>query len=975
MNKNHFFPICIFIICICIAHLQTGSGPVFISSHADNEQLDIKSINVLDHQNRLALGSLKPEQNLAAGLLEVTPYQTLPKDPNQLSKFIEDHQEEILYLEQMLGIKLNLNAKAQVSAGDIVSGVEIDPTRIRQLERERPVLNQIVQRLNREGFSEISYHESGSLLQAPLFFVDIARTVSRTLRQRGKLSLSQNRIDSALDDIQAILKLGNALTTNASYTATMLVGVNIFSSGTQLLCEAISHPTFTSEHVQRVRGISNDMSHLPALNRIFCTNKLTWLDAFKKMELFGPQSFFEYISGARQTSVEFFAPQIAALANWSDIYDFLNYKHSLYESAASEHDPQKQLELIRSNKLSINKRLQSLDVITRLLMQPIHALDIDYLATAESAQKYKDTVNIVDTCLAIKSFHLKQNRYPKHFNELVGDYIEEVPCDFKGRPLGFKHLANGVVIYTLGHNNIDDDGWGGNFRSAQSVTSTDWKSRPDDQTYTIGEDDRISPFGTTANSFKIPGTKWSQQHEEWQSDNLAFADEVVTTDDLARISKVQTLTRLILSHVQIVDGWEKILPKLSSLQFLTISNTTIDDGILNALAELPKLAILELIDSTITGDLGQLAKIDSLEVINLRNSKITTNSLQQIQNIDSLELVRLDKVGFDTTAIDAICKLPKLKHLYLPDTDVTDDDVLKLLKIKSLESLNLDYTQISDKALVSATHNGALTVLSLNGTGISEKSLGFLSSLEQHSARNTIIDTSNTNEQSTNAQPALPFGKSSLISGNQFAKNGDDFPLEVSLNIERGYSEADFNALQAMNGDFDIRIKVSPNWESLDGLLLVPQVSSTIFAGIVVRDRVGHILEWGWNNIQDMTSPFKYRYASSPYPMVRRHDYMTSEWWSVPKPFIDDGDVWLRLRRVGNNFIASRSLDGTTWNTVTTFTSTVGENVSAGFACHLKATIPTHGIHSKLTWKVSFDDFQITDNILNEPGEQAVTLP
>ena len=70
-------------------------------------------------------------------------------------------------------------------------------------------------------------------------------------------------------------------------------------------------------------------------------------------------------------------------------------------------------------------------------------------------------------------------RLPGPLDELAPRYLEAVPADpFDGRPLRYKRLENGYVIYSIGSNGIDD---GGQERKRKNrVTSAP------DVTFTVG---------------------------------------------------------------------------------------------------------------------------------------------------------------------------------------------------------------------------------------------------------------------------------------------------------------------------------------------------------------------------------------------------------------------------------------------------------------------------------------------------------
>ncbi|MDB5312292.1 MAG: hypothetical protein JWO38_6494 [Gemmataceae bacterium] len=61
--------------------------------------------------------------------------------------------------------------------------------------------------------------------------------------------------------------------------------------------------------------------------------------------------------------------------------------------------------------------------------------------------------------MACERFRLRNGRWPGTLAELPRELLAEVPLDpFDGQPLRYKHLPDGVVIYSLGRNGTDEGG-------------------------------------------------------------------------------------------------------------------------------------------------------------------------------------------------------------------------------------------------------------------------------------------------------------------------------------------------------------------------------------------------------------------------------------------------------------------------------------------------------------------------------------
>ncbi len=61
--------------------------------------------------------------------------------------------------------------------------------------------------------------------------------------------------------------------------------------------------------------------------------------------------------------------------------------------------------------------------------------------------------------LAVERYRLDKGRLPEELDELVAEYLQAIPEDpFDGKPLRYKKLDKGYVVYSIGPDGKDDDG-------------------------------------------------------------------------------------------------------------------------------------------------------------------------------------------------------------------------------------------------------------------------------------------------------------------------------------------------------------------------------------------------------------------------------------------------------------------------------------------------------------------------------------
>lgn len=77
--------------------------------------------------------------------------------------------------------------------------------------------------------------------------------------------------------------------------------------------------------------------------------------------------------------------------------------------------------------------------------------------------------------LAVERYRRASGHWPDNLGDLVPLYVTKVPLDpFDGQPLRYRRIANGVVVYSVGADRVDD---GGNLTANPFVKGTDWGHR------------------------------------------------------------------------------------------------------------------------------------------------------------------------------------------------------------------------------------------------------------------------------------------------------------------------------------------------------------------------------------------------------------------------------------------------------------------------------------------------------------------
>jgi hypothetical protein len=983
MTKKQIIPVVVFTVYLCLAHIPRGNETFLADANSQNQQINLRNESILEQFNRIALAGIAAEDNFAAGFFEATPAENMVPYPREhlkaagltdfqageeLASFHRDTEPLIAAYEKALGIRVNTNPDNELWRNYQAGEDTNDPTVQRYLERDRLVLDEVVRLVDREFYRTYLYSTNGSMVSGLLPLVPTCRRASRALAVRVDLALRENRVSDALADALAIERLGHKLMVEENMIVSVLAGGAMFSMGNHALCEVISHPHFNHDHLSMIEDSRKRLIGSLGVRGMY-GDKIMTLQGVRDFELRGMNGVV-MAAGEEMQDEAFVVNLAAALANWDQVYEFFDYKHELCIAVLEEPDFDARRELTASLRSACSEKQVHYSLPTQ---SAIHFIDDLYCSTTEyvlgGIERFRSNYDCMNVCLAIKKFHLDTGQYPVQLDELIGKYLQDIPRDITTNdPLKYIKFTEGALVYSVGKDKIDSDGWS----DENLIWHPGGGIYSDDITYTVGTDDRIAPTGLPSRRTEIPGGKWSKDYGGgWDASSLIFYGKTVSDSDLETIFKLSTLEYLDFNKATLPDQWHRQLPRLEKLSMIDLSNTLVDDAFLRSIAKLPNLRILILNAATIEGDLSVLEAAEQLSDLQLARTDINDQSMEQISKIKSLESLTLTKTVISSVGVSHLTELPNLKGLDLSYTEITDHAAAMCLEIKTLEWLELDYTSITDSAFQEGKPGPNLTALGLNGTNVTAAVLPLVSSVLSVDVYHTEIPEDLNAEftagdehqlpETTKTQKSEPFGDAGIISGMNYKLLTHEFPLSIELisSNSPGTSKSRVaSILKDISGDFEMTVKVSPDWDSYDRIVSGSDQSEVLFAGLIAMDTDGHSLLWGWNHghhglMGSVNGASFARHSSSPTPMYNRDGYLTAR---IPMPFIASGSVWLRLQRRGAVFIASRSSDGHVWSVTSTSKTTLGDDLKIGLRCYFNS----HGYESRqATFKVTVDQFSI----------------
>lgn len=99
-------------------------------------------------------------------------------------------------------------------------------------------------------------------------------------------------------------------------------------------------------------------------------------------------------------------------------------------------------------------------------------------ATAKAANRAfraQTHCEIVVAAAALKRYHMRHKKYPSSLDELVPEFLSEIPHDYQdGKPLRYRLDGSQFVLWSVGPNGRDDRG------TSKSKPNFSWMFGPDD---------------------------------------------------------------------------------------------------------------------------------------------------------------------------------------------------------------------------------------------------------------------------------------------------------------------------------------------------------------------------------------------------------------------------------------------------------------------------------------------------------------
>ena len=213
---------------------------------------------------------------------------------------------------------------------------------------------------------------------------------------------------------------------------------------------------------------------------------------------------------------------------------------------------------------------------------------------------------------------------------------------------------------------------------------------------------------------------------------LELEDTLISAKGIKHLRNFKSLEYLSMSK-EVTDESLADIAQIQSLKGLYLRESRITDAGLAHLANLTSLEELAIGQGWMTNaGLAHLSKLLSLRYLFLSGKNFTDAGMVHLKNIPSLRILHAGHLPHLTdAALVHLSQVPNLENLCLHwATDITDDGIANLCKLQSLKMLDIGQSKVTDKGLAHLSRIKSLEYLHLPGKGITDDGLAYIGQLE-----------------------------------------------------------------------------------------------------------------------------------------------------------------------------------------------------------------------------------------------------
>ena len=271
------------------------------------------------------------------------------------------------------------------------------------------------------------------------------RKGARLLALEAVWHADADRPSEAADAIIAIMGLAQSLSKEPTLMS-QLVRLAIQRQAIDVLEYAASRVEFTAKRLRQLQTALRRAEDPNAMTRALVGERCFGLWCFQApqalplaINLLGTGS----VSKPRLLLYKLLGSKDADINSYLDIMD-------AYIRATTLPLAERRRAAVEAEKLLIN--IPKTHILTRILLPAMNrVIEVEMRRIAQ--------VRAARAALAVQRYRLARGRLPEWLSQLVGEYLDAVPTDpFDGKPLRYKKLDKGFVVYSIGEDGRDDGG-------------------------------------------------------------------------------------------------------------------------------------------------------------------------------------------------------------------------------------------------------------------------------------------------------------------------------------------------------------------------------------------------------------------------------------------------------------------------------------------------------------------------------------
>ena len=269
------------------------------------------------------------------------------------------------------------------------------------------------------------------------------RELAKLLRLQAWVAIQQGDIDQALKAIRGIFVLADSL--HAPMTIMYIIQRSVWQLGFQSMEGLLSLHPLTLEQLQALEALLAPIESIECFKHSLIGERCMGLYGFKMSVQ--EMAMLSNSNSENRLLVPLIALRKIVGLHDKDMLSFVNVIQAHIEAASlPRHEALAHMDVVEK------EHRDKLGVLARMLTPAfVRTYQFELQAVAGSL--------CARGALAVERHRLATGQIPQTLDELVPSFMPSVPLDpFDGKPLRFRHLDQGYVVYSVGQDLTDNQG-------------------------------------------------------------------------------------------------------------------------------------------------------------------------------------------------------------------------------------------------------------------------------------------------------------------------------------------------------------------------------------------------------------------------------------------------------------------------------------------------------------------------------------